>query len=212
MEKTSFKPGDTVAYCGKRFKTPDSMKEMTVETSIPDGMPTGNGETNRSGQTMYVCRSNYGNGTKYLFTADELRLVSGAGHDTLRKAYREAKKAYRESLLADIREKLRPLIPRTATAIDISEINNSILDPVDKYCTPKDYPGNFRLERFNLNDEGLFEADGNDHSDDSDWAFSEYDFEVDELEQISGLLDDVNDALENGKAVIDENGNVTDKN
>ena len=104
---------------------------------------------------------------------------------------------------------LREILPEGTTRLDLSELltESNLVEGIWKFYTPKDYPGNFRLETFTAADYGLT-VEGHDTDDDSEYTFSEYDFETDEYIKIYERLVEVKAMLTDGTLRIDEDGTV----
>lgn len=126
-------------------------------------------------------------------------------------SYITFREKYEKELIENTRATIKRLLPPKAKTIDLEyPMENGYCDPIDKYYTPKDEPGNYRLYRFGLEKNGKFFIEGTDRSDDCTYTFSEYDFTVDELnDDLLYELQTIEDYIKDGQLTIDENGKVT---
>lgn len=127
----------------------------------------------------------------------------------LSKEFHVIRNIYSAALLAKIKEFLVFLLPEGASTLDVSELyEESYFDRIGKYETPRDYPANYILNRFGLEDGHLF-AEGDDVDDpDREWTFSEYDFTVGELEEILHILEAIPNDIKKGFFHIGSKGKV----
>ena len=70
MEKIHI--GDKVAYKDSGTVLGKMLPSGTAEDIIPDGMPVGNGETNKSGQDIIICKPDGCNKQMMMFLRSEL--------------------------------------------------------------------------------------------------------------------------------------------
>lgn len=198
--------GDKVAYNGKSKAIKKELTDLTVLKTISDGEPFPNSkEMNLSGKTLVIVRDEK---TKIDFWFPEDELVPVV--DRLQKTYQEAEKTYKEALLGKIKNILRNLSPnKPHHRLDVEEYYmEGEYNRICKYCTPKDFPSNFCLQSFNL-DDGKLSVTGVDLDSDGEWEFSEYDFGVDELEEIADLVEAVAESVENGEYGVEDNETLT---
>ena len=131
----------------------------------------------------------------------------------LAKSFNTICTEYKNALLDAIKNSLvtRLRVP-LGKSLNVREIiYEGYFDVIGKYETPKNYPGNYILYGFGLDEKGNLSVESFD-SDDSDceWTFSEYDFSVSELNEILYLLESVMEGIEDGTFVVDEDFNVTE--
>lgn len=207
MERHTINPGDTVAYAGPNGALKVLCGHLTVLSCIPDGCPVGNGETNRTGNPMYLCRKN-GTGTLLLFRKEEIRNAEDS--DVLRQAYLDAERNYRSALVPGIKRLIRSLTPESAKSIDISQAyKEELVSPVYKFWSPKDWPGDFRLDIFqDMPDNSSFLVTGVDDDDDTDYTFDSGLLTTEELMYIHEALSETRSAINRGDASTGEDGTV----
>lgn len=143
------------------------------------------------------------NGVRILSVVDE------SGTIELAEAYRKIKNDYAASLLSLIKGQIRALCPDTAHQIDIADpVEEDYFDRIGKYDTPRDYPANYILLAFGIQNGRLY-VTGRDVDDrDREDTFSEYDLTVEELEQIHFLLLDLKDYIDEGYFLVRPDGTV----
>jgi len=202
---SKFRPGDKVAYNGKLKDIMPERSLMTVQAIVKDGQMLPNGqEKNLSGKTLVVVKGAYSS-TNYVYAEDSLIGET----ELLREEYEATCKKYKTVLLKRIKDAVADLTKQNKTkCLNVEEAYvDGAYDRICKYCTPKDYPGNFCLSVFKIKDKKLV-VTGLDIDEDSEWDFSEYDLEAEELAAIDTLMDDIYESIENGEYVIDSNGNL----
>ena len=129
----------------------------------------------------------------------------------LRTRYEDARKKYKEALLLITKAAIVRLTKQKETnSLNVEEFySNGAYDRICKYCTPKDYPGNFCLSMFEIKDDKLIVTGIDiDDDDDSEYNFYEYDLEAEELAEINCLLENITNAIAAGEYTIDDDGNL----
>lgn len=125
----------------------------------------------------------------------------------LKKSYSEIAGKYSNALLNAIKEMLTNTfhIPQ-GEGMDIKEfLHDGIVDIPAKYETPKDYAANYVLFGFGIDESGKLAVKGYDIKDsDCEWTFSEYDFTISELNEILSILEAIEEEIENGNYILDE--------
>ncbi len=203
-----FKIGDNVAYDGAKAALKEVFDNLTALSPIPDGTPIGNGETNQTGETVWLCRTN-GSGLLLLFRESEILKSSKGLIRSLKSAYLEKKSVYDGQLLKAVKDILREITPDGAKSIRVDHIyGDGLLTPIGKFCTPKDEPGNYLLLGFGL-EGGRLHVDASEECDDRlTWEFSEYDLETVELEQVYDLLETIRNGSKDDFFSIGQDGYV----
>ena len=124
-------------------------------------------------------------------------------------AYEKSYRTFRSELLKDIKDLITAASPRVKT-LDVNELlQEDLVEKIGKYHTPKDYPANFVLFRFALDEGGSLSATGYDIDSDGEWEFEEGDLTVVELSDIRKLLGAVRDGADSGDWTVGEDGDVT---
>ena len=206
MSKYKFKIGDKVSYIGKPESFQDALSDLTVLKIAKNGEMLPNGyENNRSNKTLIIVKDTR-TGINFWFPEDDLTDQI----DTLRKKYEAAQKEYKEALLQITKAAIVSLTKQKDTnSLNVEEFySNGDYGRICKYCTPKDYPGNYCLSTFKIKEDNLI-VTGVDIDDDNECTFYEYDLEAEELAEINCLLENITNAIAAGEYVIDENGDLT---
>lgn len=113
---------------------------------------------------------------------------------------------HRQTLLDNIKAVLRDILKSGASSVNVSDLHTEgLLDRIGKYCTPKDYAHNFILHEYALED-GKLSVTSNDEG--CEYVFSEYDFSIDELEDILDQLEEVLGGINDGEFSIGKDGRV----
>ena len=202
---SKFKIGEKVAFYKKHKKQISKLPLMTVQAIVKDGemFPDGR-KMNQTGKTLVITKSDSTNNCTD-FAEDSL--VSET--EVLREQYNDICKKYKQALLKRIKETLAELTKDNATRrLDVSEYYfGECYERICKYCTPKDYPGNFCLTIFDI-EKNKLSVTGLDVDNDDEYDFGEYDLEVEELAEINDLLDDLSESIENNEYTVDNDGNL----
>lgn len=193
MEK--FSVGQNVRYNGNNnaLKAFIGNTEFIVEQIHDPGSFTNLGGKNISGKNIYRVY-NQKERQHFIFTEDELTAVND-DDETLReynekeKAYNRARQELHEAALKEIRRLIRSISPTNGIAVNIQVVyDESYLERICKYYTAKDYPGNYCLKVFAIDQTGKFFINADDIDDDSSIMFNEKDFSTDELVEIRDAL------------------------
>ena len=132
----------------------------------------------------------------------------------LKKSYSEIAVKYNEALLSAVKEMLTNTfhIPQ-GEGMNIKEfLDDGIVDIPAKYETPKDHAANYVLFGFCIDKSGKLAVKAYDIEDsDCEWTFSEYDFTISELSDILSILEAIEEEIENGNYILDEDLCVVEK-
>lgn len=184
-----FSVGQKVRYNGNNnvLKYFIGNTEFIVEEIHVPGSLTNFGELNFSGKNIYRV---YDQKTRqlFIFTEDELDEILEE-YDEKEKAYNRARQEFHEAALKEIRRLIRSISPTNGIAVNIQKAyDESYLERICKYYTAKDYPGNYCLKVFAIDQTGKFFINADDIDDDSSIMFDEKDFSTDELVEIRDAL------------------------
>lgn len=191
----NFKPGQKVLYNGNNQVIKDFIgkTEFIVEEIHVPGSPTNFGERNCSGKNIYRVYNQKAR-QHFIFTEDELTAVNDddetlAEYNKKEKIYIRARQELHEAALKEIRRLIRTISPINGIAVNIQmAYDESYLERICKYYTAKDYPGNYCLKVFAIDQTGKFFINAEDINDDSSITFDEKDFSTDELVEIRDAL------------------------
>lgn len=127
--------------------------------------------------------------------------------ERLEKSFHDIYSQYKEALLEAIKHILaNDLHISLGQALNVEEIiQEDYFDTIGKYETPDDSPSNFILFSFGLDNDGKLTVDAFDNAEQDGewtWTFYEEEFSPEELDQILGLLENVQNALEEGTLVM----------
>lgn len=190
-----FSVGQKVFYNGNNQAIKDFIgkTEFIVEEIHVPGSPTNFGERNCSGKNIYRVYNQKAR-QHFIFTEDELTAVND-DNETLKeynekeKAYNRARQELHEAALKEIRRLIRSISPTNGIAVNTQmAYDESYLERICKYYTANDYPGNYCLKVFAIDQTGKFFINADDIDDDSSIMFDEKDFSTDELVEIRDAL------------------------
>lgn len=191
-----FTIGQKVRYNGNNNALKDFIgnTEFIVEEIHVPGSPTNFGEINCSGKNIYRVYNQKGPRQHFIFTEDELTAVNDDDetlkeYNKKKKAYNRARQELHEAALKEIRRLIRSISPTNGIAVNIQiAYDEFYLERICKYYTAKDYPGNYCLKVFAIDQTGKFFINADDIDDDSSIMFDEKDFSTDELVEIRDAL------------------------